>query len=213
MTRSSQPAKSSRRPRPGAQRLVPKRQRAVFFDRDGTLNEEIGHVSDPQQFRVYPFAARAVRMVNEAGLLAIVVTNQSGVGRGLFAESLVHRVHRQLTRRIAAGGGRLDAIFYCPHHPEASLEQYRVVCACRKPSPGLLEAAAKQFGIELSKSFVVGDRFVDVHLAHRVGARSVLVLTGVGRNELEDEQTGGTEQPDYVAENVCEAVRWIVRHL
>ena len=219
MTRPSQSAKPSRRLRPGGPRLAsseaafPKRRRAVFFDRDGTLNEEIGHVSNPRDFRVYPFAAEAVRLVNEAGLLAIVVTNQSGVGRGLIAESLVHRVHRQLTRRIAAGGGRLDAIFYCPHHPEASLEQYRLVCTCRKPSPGLLEAAAKQFGIELSKSFVVGDRFVDVRLAHRVGARSVLVLTGVGRSELEDARTEGTEQPDYVAENVSEAVRWIVRHL
>ena len=219
MTRPSPPAKPSRRPRSAAHSAVAAElvssngRRAVFFDRDGTLNEEVGHLSDPHQFLVYPFAARAVRMVNEAGLLAIVVTNQSGVGRGFFAESLVRRVHRQLTRRIAAGGGRLDAIFYCPHHPEASVERYRVVCACRKPAPGLVEAAAKQFGIELSKSFVVGDRFVDIRLAHRVSARSVLVLTGVGRAELEEEQSNGTEQPDHIAENVYEAVRWIVRNL
>ena len=219
MTRPSTPAKPSRRSRsvapgptsPGA--TFPTGQRAVFFDRDGTLNEEVGHLSDPREFRMYPFAARAVRIVNEAGLLAIVVTNQSGVGRGFFAESLVQRVHRQLTRRIQAGGGRLDAIFYCPHHPEASVERYRVVCTCRKPAPGMVEAAAKQFGIDLSKSFVVGDRFVDIRLAHRVGARSVLVLTGVGRTELEEEGTEGTEQPDHIAENVYEAARWIVGHL
>ena len=187
--------------------------RAVFFDRDGTLNEEIGHVRDPEDFRVYPFAARAVRLVNEAGLRAIVVTNQSGVARGLLPESLVRRVHRQLTRRIEAGGARLDAIFYCPHHPEAVIERYRVVCSCRKPATGMLEAAARQFQLDLAKSFVIGDRFVDITAARRVGARSVMVLTGVGRRELEDEEVSGIAQPDHVAENAYDAVRWILANL
>ena len=219
MTRPSRPPKPSARLRPAVRPSVPpemaspKERRAVFFDRDGTLNEEIGHVSDLEQFRVYPFAARAVRQVNEAGMLAIVVTNQSGVGRGLFAESLVKKAHRRLTSRIAAKGGRLDAIFYCPHHPEALVEQYRVACACRKPSPGLLETAAEQFGIRLEKSFVVGDRYVDVQLAHRVGARSVLVLTGFGTNEWELRRAAGGEQPNYVAGNADEAVGWILRNL
>ena len=219
MIRRSPPARLTRRLRAAKEPIASpdsaraNGQRAVFFDRDGTLNEEIGHVLDPQDFRVYPFAARAVRLVNQAGLLAIVVTNQSGVGRGLFAESAVRRVHRQLTRRIEAGGGRLDAIFYCPHHPEALVERYRVACSCRKPAPGLLEAAAAQFGIDLTKSFVVGDRFVDITAARRVGARSVLVLTGVGRKELEDEESNGVAQPDHVAENVYEAVRWVLGNL
>ena len=187
--------------------------RAVFFDRDGTLNEEIGHVRDPQDFRVYPFAVRAVRLVNEAGLRAIVITNQSGVARGLLPESLVRKVHRQLTRRIEAGGARLDAIFYCPHHPEAVIERYRVVCACRKPAPGMLEAAARQFQVDLAQSFVIGDRLVDITAARRVGARSVLVLTGVGRRELEDEEVAGIARPDHVAENAYAAVRWVLANL
>lgn len=189
---------------------------AVFFDRDGTLNEEIGHVRNAEDFRVYSFAARAVRLVNEAGLRAIVVTNQSGVGRGLIPESLVQRVHRQLTRRIAAGGGRLDAIYYCPHHPEASVERFRVVCECRKPATGLLEAAAKEFGVDLEQSFMIGDRFVDILAGRRAGARSILVLTGAGRMELEDEHAlgiTGITQPDHVAENAYKAVRWILASL
>jgi D-glycero-D-manno-heptose 1,7-bisphosphate phosphatase len=190
-----------------------KGQGAVFFDRDGTLNEEIGHVRNAEDFRVYSFAARAVRLVNEAGLRAIVVTNQSGIARGLIPESLVRRVNRQLTRRIAAGGGKLDAIYYCPHHPEASVERFRVVCECRKPAPGLLEAAAREFGVDLARSFMIGDRFVDMLAGKRAGARSVLVLTGVGRTELEDERINAITQPDHVAENAYKAVRWILANL
>jgi D-glycero-D-manno-heptose 1,7-bisphosphate phosphatase len=192
---------------------MPTIRRAVFFDRDGTLNEEIGHVRDAADFRVYSFAAQAVRLVNEAGLRAIVITNQSGVGRGLMPESLVKRVNRQLTRHIAAKGGRLDAIYYCPHHPEASVERFRIVCGCRKPAPGLLEEAAKEFGVDLAQSFMVGDRFVDMLAARSVGARSVLVLTGVGRRELEGGESGGVVQPDHIAENAYTAVQWILGNL
>ena len=188
-------------------------ERAVFFDRDGTLNEEIGHVRNAEDFRVYSFAAQAVRLVNEAGLRAIVVTNQSGIGRGLIPESLVRRVNRRLTRRIAAGGGRLDAIYYCPHHPEASVERFRAVCECRKPATGLLEAAVREFGVDLARSFMIGDRFVDILAGRRAGARSILVLTGVGKTELEDEKTNGITQPDHVAENAYKAVRWILANL
>ena len=188
-------------------------QGAVFFDRDGTLNEEIGHVRNAEDFRVYSFAARAVRLVNEAGMRAIVISNQSGIGRGLIPESLVHRVNRQLTRRIAAGGGRLDAIYYCPHHPEAAVERFRVVCECRKPATGLLDAAAREFGVDLARSFMIGDRFVDLLAGKRAGARSILVLTGVGRTELEDERINSITQPDHVAENAYKAVRWILGNL
>ena len=188
-------------------------RRAVFFDRDGTLNEEVGYVNHPLRFQLYPFASQAVREVNQAGLLAIVVTNQSGVARGLFAESLVKKVHRQLSQTIQAAGGRLDRILYCPHHPQARLKQYRVDCSCRKPAVGMLENAAAQFGINLTKSFVVGDRYVDVHTAHRAGARGVLVLTGYGLGEWEYQRAAWQQAPDHVAENAYEAVRWILRNV
>ena len=216
MTRTLSTSKSSRRRRAARQRFVapetvPARMPgAVFFDRDGTLNEEIGHVRNAEDFRVYSFAARAVRLVNQAGLRAIVVTNQSGIGRGLIPESLVRRVNRQLSRRIATGGGQLDAIYYCPHHPEASVPRFRMVCGCRKPAAGLLEAAAKEFGVDLERSFIIGDRFVDVLAGKRVGARSVLVLTGVGQAELDHDRSKTITQPDHVAENAYQAVRWIL---
>ena len=188
-------------------------RRAVFFDRDGTLNEEIGYLNHPRHLQLYPFAGEAVRLVNRANLLAIVVTNQSGVGQGLFEESLLEKVHRRLSREIRVAGGRLDAIFYCPHHPQAALKNYRLNCHCRKPSPGMLERAAAQFGIELEKSFVVGDRLLDIQMGHQVGARSVLVLTGFGQEEREWGRAVWQQQPDHVSADAYEAVRWILQHL
>ena len=185
-------------------------RRAVFFDRDGTLNEEVGHMDQLGRFRLFPFAGRAVREVNEAGLLAIVVTNQSGVGRGMFPEELVQAVHERLERAMGSAGARLDGIYYCPHHPQAEIEQYRVECACRKPAPGMMEQAAERFGIRLEESFVIGDRYVDVEMAHRTGAASVLVLTGFGREEWERERDRWPQQPEHVAENVYDAVQWVL---
>ena len=160
-------------------------RRAVFFDRDGTLNEEVGYLDALDRFRLYPFASRAVRAVNEAGLVAVVLTNQSGVARGIFPEELVARVHQRLIAEMQQAGARIDAIYYCPHHPAAEIERYRVECACRKPAPGMMQQAAQRFGILLEESFVVGDRYVDVEMARRVGSASVLVRTGFGPNEWE----------------------------
>ena len=188
-------------------------RRAGFFDRDGTLNEEVGYVDALDRFRLYPFASRAVKAVKDAGLAAIVLTNQSGVGRGLFSEELVHAVHERLSREMEQAGARLDGIYYCPHHPNAEVEQYRVVCACRKPSPGMMEESARRFGIRLEESFVIGDRYLDVEMAHRAGAASVLVRTGFGQGEWELFRGNGSPQPDHVAENVYDAVQWILQRV
>jgi D-glycero-D-manno-heptose 1,7-bisphosphate phosphatase len=188
-------------------------RRAVFFDRDGTLNEEVGHMSDLSRFRLLPRAAEAVRAVNEAGLLAIVVTNQSGVGRGVMPEELVTAAHEQLTSELWQQRARLDAIFYCPHHPQAEIIRYRAECACRKPSPGMMQQAARELGIRLEESFVIGDRYVDIEMAHRAGAGSVLVTTGFGQDEwnlLHDEPRS---QPHHVAADVRGAVQWILERL
>ncbi|MBI3934212.1 MAG: HAD family hydrolase [Acidobacteria bacterium] len=188
-------------------------RRAVFFDRDGTLNEEVGYLDDLHRFLVYPFAGQAVREVNQAGLFAVVLTNQSGVGRGIFPEELVNAAHERLLAAMQRVGARLDAIYYCPHHPAAEIAQYRVECPCRKPAPGMMQQAAQWLGIRLNESFVIGDRYVDVEMAHRVGAASVLVQTGFGQSEWEMFRGQGAAQPDHVAENVYEAVQWILRSL
>jgi D-glycero-D-manno-heptose 1,7-bisphosphate phosphatase len=195
-----------------SQETAPAR-RGVFFDRDGTLNEEVGHLDSLDRFHLYPFAGRAVRAINDAGLLAIVTTNQSGVGRGVFAEELVRAVHERMTREMGEAGARLDAIYYCPHHPTAEIERYRVECSCRKPSPGMMQEAARRFGIRLEESFVIGDRYLDVEMAHRARAASVLVRTGFGQNEWDLFQHNGAAQPDYVADDVLDAVQWILKRL
>jgi len=185
-------------------------RRAVFFDRDGTLNEEVGYVDELSRFRLYPFAAGAVRQINQAGLLAVVLTNQSGVGRGMFPEELVGMVHERLRSEMQFAGAQLDAIYYCPHHPAAEVARYRVACACRKPSTGMMEQAAARFGIRLEESYVIGDRYLDIEMAHRAGARGVLVRTGFGQGEWEIFHANGSWQPHHVAENVYEAVQWIL---
>lgn len=178
-------------------------KRAIFIDRDGTLNEEAGYVNHLSRFRPFDFAAEAVGLINRAGWRAILVTNQSGLARGYFTEELLARVHDRLGATLARGDARLDAIYYCPHHPSAG-------CDCRKPNPGLLSRAAADFGLDLRRCFVVGDRYKDVELAHRAGAAGVMVLTGYGRGEYEHQRAAWPAPPEHVAENLLDAVRWIL---
>jgi D-glycero-D-manno-heptose 1,7-bisphosphate phosphatase len=179
---------------------------AVFFDRDGTLAHEVGYINHPSRFRLYPWAVDAVRLVNRAGLLAVVVTNQAGVARGYFPESVIGEVHEMLRAAMAEGGARLDAIYYCPHHPEVGEPPYRQDCSCRKPRPGLLRRAADELGVDLARSFVVGDRYGDLALAWSVGARGVLVKTGYGLGELVHLAPRWPRAPDLVAEHALDAV-------
>lgn len=153
---------------------------------------------------MFYFAAADIGRLNEAGLPVIVVTNQSGVGRGYFPESLVHTVHEIMTQELAAAGARLDAVYYCPHTRADA-------CECRKPKLGMLERAAREHGIDLQRSFVVGDRFGDIELARNAAARSVLVRTGYGEGELAWHAANWPLQPDYVAATLTEAVDWILR--
>ena len=161
----------------------------------------MNHVS---RFRILPRVADSIRRLNEAGLPVIVVTNQSGIGRGYFPESLVHSVHELMTQQLEAAGARLDAIYYCPHRTADG-------CECRKPNPGMLERAAREHSIDLHRSFVVGDRHGDVALAYRAGTRSVLVRTGYGEGEFLWNAAKWPIQPDFVAADLADAVHWILR--
>lgn len=185
-------------------------RRAVFMDRDGTISEEVGYVNHPSRYKVFPFAAEAVRALNEAGWLAVLVTNQAGVARGYFKEELVGEVHKVLVSELERDGARLDAIYYCPHHPTVGEPPYRFDCDCRKPRPGLLLRAARELDLDLSRSWMVGDRYSDTELARRAGARSAFVLTGYGRGELEFQSDAWPQRPDLIAENLLEAVKTIV---
>ena len=185
-------------------------QPAVFIDRDGTISEEVGYVNHVSRYRVFPFAARAVRALNEAGWLAVLVTNQAGVARGYFEEEMIGRVHGALAAELEKEGARLDAVYYCPHHPSVGEPPYRFDCDCRKPRPGLIRRAAAELGIDLSRSWMVGDRYSDTELARNAGVRAAFVLTGYGRGEHEHQSRAWKHRPDLVAENLLEAVRKII---
>lgn len=175
---------------------------AVFLDRDGTINHDTGYVSNPDELVLLPGAAVAIKRLNKNGIKAIVVTNQSGVGRGYFTEADVRAVNERLEELLLLDGARLDGIYYCPHRPEEG-------CGCRKPETGLLERAVAEHGVDPGASFMVGDKADDVGLAKRAGAKAILVLTGKGVEEEEKLD----ESPDFVAEDILDAVTWILEDI
>jgi D-glycero-D-manno-heptose 1,7-bisphosphate phosphatase len=183
---------------------------AIFLDRDGTLSHEVGYVNHLSRFRLFPFAVAAVKAINRAGFLAVVATNQAGVARGYYGESLVHEVHASLRAAMEAGGARLDGVYVCLHHPSVGEPPYREHCDCRKPRPGLLRRAEKELGADLRSSWVIGDRYSDMQLAWSVGAQGALVKSGYGLGELTYLSPGWAKQPDLVAENLLEAVERIL---
>ncbi len=180
---------------------------AVFLDRDGTIIEEVGYLNHLDRLRFFPWTVDAVRVLANAGFAVVVVTNQAGVAKGYYGEELVRETHRFIEARLRAGGARVDGFYYCPHHPKATVEAYRVVCECRKPSPGMVRQAAKDLGLDVTRSYVVGDRWGDVELAAAAGARSVLVRTGYGQA---DDARPGAAVPDHVADNLAAAAAWII---
>jgi len=178
---------------------------AVFLDRDGTINEEVSYLSRMEQLRIFPQTFEAIRLVNDSGMKAVVVTNQSGIARGYFTEEFVRSVHDRINELLAARGARIDSFYVCPHHPVYGDGIYKQDCACRKPKPGLLLRAAAEMGIDLSRSYMVGDMLKDVEAGKKAGARAILVRTGYGSNIVR------TDMPAFIAEDILEAVRWILR--
>jgi D-glycero-D-manno-heptose 1,7-bisphosphate phosphatase len=172
------------------------------MDRDGTVSEEIGYMYHTHLYKPFPWTGPAIRKINESGMKAILITNQSGVERGYFPESQVHEVHDILRAELARHNAVLDAVYFCPHHPDSG-------CDCRKPRPGMLLQAQQQLGIDLSQSYMIGDRYLDVDVAYAAGSRSVLVMTGNGRAEYE-KYRDLPNQPHLLAENLLEAVEAII---
>ena len=182
----------------------------VFLDRDGTLIEEVGYLSHLDRIALYPWSIESVKLLNRAGFKVVVVTNQAGVARGLFDEDFIDEAHRFLDQKFSDGGATIDKFYYCPHHPEASVEAYRSECDCRKPKAGMLWKAAQELQLELSHSFVIGDRLSDLRLGQAVGARSLLVRTGYGETTAR-ELTDDVEVA-YTAPELMTAVAWILRN-
>ena len=182
-------------------------RRAVFLDRDGTMLEEGNYVDRLDRLVFFPYTIDAIRCLNDAGFAVVVVTNQSGVARGMYPESFVVDAHRHIDEVLRAGGARVDGYYYCPHHPEATVAALRQDCECRKPKPGQLLQASADLKLDLKQSFLVGDRWKDIEAGQAVGARAVLVRTGYGRDAEREKQDFGT----VILDNLIQAVSWILR--
>lgn len=177
---------------------------AVFLDRDGTVNIEAGYIHELENLNLIPGAAEAIRSLNQHKIPVVLVTNQSGPARGYYPESWVHQLHERLVQLLAAEGAHLDKIYYCPHLPDGSVAAYSGPCACRKPEPGMLLTAAQELELDLSRSFMIGDKATDVEVGQRVGAKTILLTSGYGQQVLD-----GTYQhpvtPDHICDTLLEA--------
>jgi D-glycero-D-manno-heptose 1,7-bisphosphate phosphatase len=183
---------------------------AVFLDRDGTINEQMGYINEESRFVLLEGAARAIRDLNRNGYFVVVVSNQSGVARGYFPLELVYRVHHRMQELLAAEGAFLDAVFFCPHHVMGVVPGFNQSCNCRKPRTGLFERACRQMSIDLSASYVVGDRCLDIEFAERCGLPGILVETGYGLGERQWVLPSSPVKPVFVAPDLPAAVSWIL---
>jgi len=186
---------------------------AVFLDRDGTINEEMGYINHPDRFIVFPFVAESIKIFNELGLKVVVVTNQSGVARGYFSESLVKELHEKLQAKMKDEGAKIDAIYYCPHHPKEGWGKYKVDCTCRKPKPGMILKAAEEHNLDISKSYMIGDRYKDILFAKNLNIKSGFVLTGYGLGEYTFDKMKWEYEPDLIGENLLDIARKIKSHI
>ena len=179
---------------------------AVFLDRDGVLIEDAHYVGTPARTRLLPGAAEAVAALNRAGWAVVVVTNQAGVARGYFPAAAVEAVHAFLAEQLAGYGARIDGFYFCPHHPEGDVAEYRARCECRKPAPGMLRAAAADLGLDPARSWMVGDRETDLEAGAAAGCRTVLVRTGYGAGVDATALDRGRLNLELVAADLADAV-------
>ncbi|MCU0641276.1 MAG: D-glycero-beta-D-manno-heptose 1,7-bisphosphate 7-phosphatase [Candidatus Margulisbacteria bacterium] len=181
--------------------------RAVFVDRDGTIIEDTGYISSPQEVRFIPGSIAALKRLNQAGFKVIVITNQSGVARGYFSENMLQSVDKAIHRQVLNGGAHIDAFYYCPHHPDHGVYPYRQECACRKPHPGMILKGAREHQVDLSHSFMIGDHRCDVAAGKNAGVKTVFVTTGHGSQE----QNKLPAPPDRIVPDLAAAVDWILQ--
>lgn len=180
-----------------------KKNKAVFLDRDGTIVVHEHYLSSPDQLKLLPNAAEGIRLFREHGYLIIVVTNQSGVARGFFDEERLLLIHKRLMEMLEEEGVVIDGIYYCPHHAEGVIEQYKIHCDCRKPSPGMLLDAAQRYNIDLTQSLMIGDSEADMLAGKNARCRCVLIKNS-GSNNTSIAPIVGT---DYVVKDLWEAAR------
>ena len=182
-------------------------ERAVFLDRDGTIIEDVGYLNECSKIKFLPRVSKAIKLLNKNRFKVIVVTNQSGVARGYFTEETVKEINQNIQELLAKQGAFIDKIYYCPHHLEGTIEEYRKDCLCRKPNPGMIEKAAHEFGIDLKNSFVIGDKRSDVEAGHRVGCKTIFLR----RDSSLDKEREITLMSNHIDTDLYEAARWLVK--
>jgi len=185
------------------------KKKAVFLDRDGNINKDVGYPSSYDMIEIYPYSFEAVKKINEAGLLTVITTNQSGIARGLIMEEELLDMHRKLQEEFSRKNAYIDGIYYCPHFPEAAHPIYGKKCSCRKPEPGMALQAAEDLNIDTSLSYMVGDKLEDILFGMNINAKTILVLTGYGEKSQALLKEKGIK-PSYIAANLLEAVNWIL---
>ena len=183
---------------------------AVFIDRDGTINEQMGYVNHISRFVLLPGTAEGIRLLNRHQYLAIIVSNQSGVARGYFPMELIDRVHAHMKDLLAKEGANIDGIFFCPHYPRGIVPEYSVECDCRKPRTGLVQKACEEFDIDMKNSYVIGDRCSDIELAERSNLQGIMVRTGYGLGDIEYVLPHKPFNPQHIARDLLHAIRWII---
>lgn len=185
---------------------------AVFIDRDGTINEQMGYINHVSRFVLLAGAAEAIRLLNMHQYLTIIVSNQSGVARGYFPIELVDEVHAHMRALLEKENAGVDGIYFCPHHPRGIVPEYSIRCNCRKPGTGLIEMACDTFAIDMTNSYVIGDRCTDIELAHRSNLKGILVTTGYGLGEVDHVLPHSPFKPVSVARDLLHAVRLIIEN-
>jgi D,D-heptose 1,7-bisphosphate phosphatase len=176
------------------------KNRAVFIDRDNTICRDVPYCSRPEDLELLPKVTDGIRLLNEHGFKVVVITNQSGVARGYFTEDVLSRIHQKMQGDLAERGASVDAIYYCPHHPDNN-------CDCRKPKPTMLFQAAHDLDIDLRKSYVIGDSDMDTKMGKEAGCVTIIVLT-TNQNDTESRKP----EPDYIANDLYEAADWVIQN-
>lgn len=185
-------------------------ERVIFLDRDGTINEEVNYLYRPEDLRLLPGAAAAIRLFKEQGFRIVVVSNQAGVARGYYSEADVDALHGYMNGLLRKEGAQIDYFFYCPHHPEHGIGAYRRQCHCRKPETGLFEMAEQYIKVDKEHSWMIGDKLIDIDAGHRYGVRTALVGTGYGTQAHREQKEKGETPYEIFAETLMDAARAIV---
>ena len=188
--------------------MTPIKYPAVFLDRDGTIIEEVHYLNSLDNIQFFKGCYKSLRKLITAGYKLIVVTNQSGIARGKFSEKFVKETHSHISRLLVKHGVHLSGIYYCPHHPDGKVARFARECTCRKPNTGMLIKAEKEHKLDLSKSFMIGDHIKDILFGNREGLKTILVKTGHGLTELKNQESWRVN-PDFIAEDIVDAVAWI----